>query len=71
MFQKADDPKSSLILVLLSYVDHFKPKYCCFENVRGFLQFSLNSTQRDRYSVEGGIDMGGLRFLQYSMTTME
>lgn len=71
MFQKANDSKSNLILVLLSYVDLFKPKYCLFENVRGFLQFNLNATQKDQYSVEGGIDMGGIKFLQYAMLTME
>ena len=71
MFQKADDKKSNLILNLLSWVDFLKPKFCFFENVRGFLQFSLNATQLSQYRVGGGIKMGGLKFLVYALLAMK
>jgi len=71
MFQKADDKKSNLILNLLSWVDFLKPKFCFFENVRGFLQFSLNTTQLSQYCVGGGIKMGGLKFLIYALLAMK
>lgn len=71
MFQRADDKKSNLILNLLSWVDFLRPKFCFFENVRGFLQFSLNATQLSQYRVGGGIKMGGLKFLVYALLAMK
>lgn len=71
MFQKANDIKSNLILNALSWVDFMKPKYCFFENVRGFLQFNLNATQAGPHRVEGGISMGGLKFLVRAMLAMK
>ena len=71
MFQKADDKKSSLILNLLSWVDFLKPKFCFFENVRGFLQYSLNATQLSQYRVGGGVKMGGLKFLVCALLAMK
>ena len=70
MFQKADDRKSHLILNLLSWVDFLEPKFCFFENVRGFLQYNLNAVQASRYKVSGGIHMGGLKFLVRALVTM-
>ena len=71
MFQKANDRKSHLILNLLSWVDHLRPKYCVFENVRGFLSYNLNASQAGRHRVRGGIKMGGLKFLVHALLTME
>lgn len=71
MYQKANDIKSNLILNALSWLDFLKPKYCIFENVRGFLSFNLNATQAGRYRVEGGIDMGGLKFVLRAMVAMK
>ena len=71
MFQKANDIKSNLILNALSWVDFLKPKYCIFENVRGFLSFNLNATQAGLHRVEGGIDMGGLKFVLRAMVGMK
>lgn len=62
-FKKANDPRSNLILTALSYIDFLRPKYCYFENVRGFLQFSIKTEQAGKHTVAGGIDMGGLKFL--------
>ena len=70
MFQKANDIKSNLILNVLSWVDFLKPKYCIFENVRGFLSFNLNATQAGIHRVEGGIDMGGLKFVVRALVEM-
>lgn len=70
MFQKAADRKSNLMLNLLSWVDFLEPKYCFFENVRGFLKFNLGAVQLDKHRVEGGIEAGGLKFLVRAMLTM-
>ncbi|KAF9814898.1 hypothetical protein IEO21_04842 [Rhodonia placenta] len=70
MFQRADDRKSHLILNLLSWVNFLQPRFCLFENVRGFLSYNLNATQAGRYRVEGGIKMGGLKFLVHSLLAM-
>ncbi|KAH9935023.1 uncharacterized protein B0H18DRAFT_1082741 [Fomitopsis serialis] len=45
MYQHANDRKSHLVLNLLSWVDFLQPRYCVFENVRGFLQYSLHTYQ--------------------------
>ncbi|KAI0296343.1 S-adenosyl-L-methionine-dependent methyltransferase [Multifurca ochricompacta] len=60
----------NLILNLLSWVDFMEPKYCIFENVRGFLSFNLNAVQLDEHRTTGGISMGGLKFLVHAMLTM-
>lgn len=70
MFQKAHDRKSNLILNLLSWVDFLRPKYCFFENVRGFLKSNLNAVQVDEYRVKGGIEMGGLKLVVRAMIAM-
>ncbi|KAH7886266.1 S-adenosyl-L-methionine-dependent methyltransferase [Phlebopus sp. FC_14] len=70
MFPKAKDKKSNLILSVLSWVDFLKPKYCIFENVKGFLQFNLRSHQRGPYAVTGGIPMGGLKFVIRALLDM-
>ncbi|KAI0041890.1 hypothetical protein FA95DRAFT_636925 [Auriscalpium vulgare] len=70
MFQKANDVKSNLILNLLSWVDFLRPNHCVFENVRGFLSFSLNTVQADQYGVEDGIEMGGLKFVVHALVSM-
>ncbi|EPQ59985.1 S-adenosyl-L-methionine-dependent methyltransferase [Gloeophyllum trabeum ATCC 11539] len=70
MFQRADDRKSNLILNLLSWIDFIRPKFCFFENVRGFLSFNLMSYQESRYTVKGGIEMGGLKFLVRALLAM-
>lgn len=70
MFQRAVDKKSDLILSPLAWIDHLRPKYCLFENVRGFLKFNLNATQAGRHRVEGGIEIGGLKFLVRALVTL-
>ena len=71
MFQKASDIKSNLILNVLSWVDYLKPNICIFENVRGFLRFNLNASQASLHRVEGGIDMGGLKFVVRVLVAMK
>ncbi|TFY63292.1 hypothetical protein EVJ58_g3345 [Rhodofomes roseus] len=70
MFQHANDRKSLLILNLLSWVDFLKPRYCVFENVRGFLKYNLHAFQAGKHQVEGGVDMGGLKFLVKALLAM-
>ncbi|KAK7686545.1 hypothetical protein QCA50_010145 [Cerrena zonata] len=70
MYQNAHDKKSHLILNLLSWVDFLKPKYCFFENVRGFMKYKLNAQQKDRYKIIGGIELGGLKFVIRAMLAM-
>ena len=71
MFRKAHDRKSHLILNLLSWVDFLQPKYCFFENVKGFLKYSLNASQDGQHKVKGGIEMGGLKFLVHALLAMK
>lgn len=70
MFRKANDRKSNLILNILSWVDFLKPQYCIFENVRGFLQYSLKARQDGPNRVKGGIPMGGLKLVIRGLTDM-
>lgn len=70
MYQRAHDRKSHLMLTLLSWVDFLRPKYCFFENVKGFLNYNLHASQASRYRVEGGIDKGGLKFLVHALLAM-
>jgi DNA (cytosine-5)-methyltransferase 1 len=71
MFRKAEDPKSNLMLTALSWVDFMRPKLCVLENVRGFLQFNLAATQLGKHKVEGGISMGGLKFVLRALVAMK
>ncbi|KAF8913180.1 S-adenosyl-L-methionine-dependent methyltransferase [Gymnopilus junonius] len=70
MYKHADDIKSNLILTTLSYMDYFSPSFGYFENVPGFLKFSLNATQANRHQVKGGIDMGGLKLVIRALIDM-
>ncbi|KAI0275412.1 S-adenosyl-L-methionine-dependent methyltransferase, partial [Gloeopeniophorella convolvens] len=70
MYPKASDAKSNLILNLLSWVDFLAPKFCVFENVRGFLGYNLGAVQRDEHHTAGGIAMGGLKLLVQAMLSM-
>jgi hypothetical protein len=70
MFKRADDKKSDLILTVLSWVDHIKPKYCLFENVPGFLGYKLNAQQNGKHALRGGIENGGIKFLVRSLTAL-
>lgn len=67
MYKTADDIKSNLILTCLSWVDHLKPKIVYFENVPGFLRFSFDAEQAGLHKVEGGIPMGGMKFVLRAM----
>jgi len=70
MFKDADDIKSNLILTTLSFLDYYRPALAFFENVPGFLNYSLNATQADQYRVEGGLEMGGLKLLVRALIDM-
>ncbi|KAI0756373.1 S-adenosyl-L-methionine-dependent methyltransferase [Daedaleopsis nitida] len=70
MFQKVHDRKSHLMLTLLAWVDFLRPKYCFFENVRGFLRYNLHASQAGKHKVKGGIDKGGLKFMVHALLSM-
>lgn len=71
MFQKADDRKSNLILNILSWVDFLRPRYCIFENVRGFLTYNLKARQDGPHRLKGGIPMGGFKLLIRALIDMD
>ncbi|KAL0570623.1 hypothetical protein V5O48_011340 [Marasmius crinis-equi] len=70
MFKKVHDRKSHLILTMLSYVDFYQPSHLFVENVPGFLRSHLKTTQKDRYTMEGGIRQGGLELMIRALTDM-
>ncbi|KAJ1817653.1 hypothetical protein LPJ75_001659, partial [Coemansia sp. RSA 2598] len=69
-FVKADDIKTSLIANALSYVDFYRPTYFLLENVRGLLSYRLGGIQLGRGRIGGGIEMGVLKFILRTLTTM-
>ncbi|KAJ2869324.1 hypothetical protein GGI22_000329 [Coemansia erecta] len=69
-FIKADDIKTSLIANALSYVDFYRPSYFLLENVRGLLNYKLGGVQVGPGKVSGGIEMGMLKFILRTLTTM-
>jgi len=71
MYKDANDVKSNLILTTLSFMDYYSPAFGYFENVPGFLRFSLNAVQVDQHKVVGGLEMGGLKFLIRSLLDMK
>ncbi|EIN08885.1 S-adenosyl-L-methionine-dependent methyltransferase, partial [Punctularia strigosozonata HHB-11173 SS5] len=66
MYRKEDDPRSRLMLTMLSFVHVYQPKYCVFENVPGFLEYDPGAGQEDPEHNK----MGGLRLLYHALTTM-
>ncbi|KAJ2227696.1 hypothetical protein GGF40_000060 [Coemansia sp. RSA 1286] len=69
-FIKADDIKTSLIANALSYVDFYRPTYFLLENVRGLLNYKLGGIQLGKGRIGGGIEMGMLKFILRTLTTM-
>ncbi|KAJ2880862.1 hypothetical protein FB639_002739 [Coemansia asiatica] len=69
-FIKADDIKTSLIANALSYVDFYRPTYFLLENVRGLLNYRLGGIQLGKGRIGGGIEMGMLKFILRTLTTM-
>ncbi|KAJ2006900.1 hypothetical protein GGI04_001720 [Coemansia thaxteri] len=69
-FIKADDIKTSLVANALSYVDFYRPTYFLLENVRGLLTYRLGGFQIGPGKVGGGIEMGMLKFILRTLTTM-
>ncbi|KAH9486450.1 DNA (cytosine-5)-methyltransferase 1 [Psilocybe cubensis] len=70
IYKNADDPKSNLILTTLSYLDYYSPDFAYFENVPGFLRFSLRATHENEYGLSGDVDMGGVKLLLRSLIDM-
>ncbi|KAF8963951.1 S-adenosyl-L-methionine-dependent methyltransferase [Flammula alnicola] len=70
MYKTVDDIKSNLILTTLSYMDYYSPSFAYFENVPGFLKYSLNARQIDNHRVTGGIPSGGLKIFIRALLDM-
>ncbi|PPQ86962.1 hypothetical protein CVT25_009784 [Psilocybe cyanescens] len=70
MYKTTDDLKSNLILTTLAYLDYYSPDFAYFENVPGFLRFSLKATQENEHRVSGDIDMGGVKLLLRALVDM-
>ncbi|KAG6907943.1 hypothetical protein DXG01_006801 [Tephrocybe rancida] len=70
-FKRAGDKKSNLILTALSFVDHLRPNLFYFENVPGFKEFTFDAVQAAPHTVEGGIPMGGLKFVVRALVEMQ
>jgi DNA (cytosine-5)-methyltransferase 1 len=70
MYQTVDPTKSYLVLTLLSYVEAIRPKYCVFENVRGFFQWRLMALREGPHIVSGGLKMGGLKLVLRVLTDL-
>lgn len=68
--RKANSIKNSLLTTLLSYVDHYQPKYFLLENVRGLLNHRLGSNQKTKSTVTGGIEQGSVKFILRALTSM-
>ena len=69
-FKHSHARKSHLILTLLSWVDFLRPKYCLFENVRGFLSYGLHASSDGRHRAKGEIGKGGLKFIVSALIAM-
>ena len=63
MFQRANDLLNELFLNTVSWVELLRPKYCLFENVKGFTRHRIGAEQKDHYTVHGGIEQGGMKFV--------
>ncbi|KDR85517.1 hypothetical protein GALMADRAFT_218616 [Galerina marginata CBS 339.88] len=70
MYKSTEDIKSNLILTTLAYMDYYSPSFGYFENVPGFLKFSLNATQANEHQAMGDIEMGGLKLLIRALIDM-
>jgi DNA (cytosine-5)-methyltransferase 1 len=58
---KADDIKNTLVTMLLSFIDHYRPKYVLLENVTGILRHKLGAEQHSKNRTKGGIPKGTMK----------
>ncbi|KAG9041231.1 hypothetical protein FS837_012533 [Tulasnella sp. UAMH 9824] len=61
LFKKDDDPRHSLSLTALSFVDLYRPSYVILENVRGMVDYSL--VNADGENIKMGVSKLWLRCL--------
>ncbi len=58
-FQNADDIRATLPMTMLSYAEHYAPKYFLLENVTGLLTYRLLARPKSHgKALEGGVRMG-------------
>jgi len=54
---------------MLSYVEHYNPKYFLLENVAGLLDYPLMSTNNGR-ALEGGVKSGVVKFITRTLIAL-
>ncbi|KLO19271.1 S-adenosyl-L-methionine-dependent methyltransferase [Schizopora paradoxa] len=64
-----DDIRHTLIPNMISYVEHYRPKYFLLENVVGLLHFRLKGKQEGR-RITGGIESGMVKFIMRALTEL-
>lgn len=69
-FPKVRDLENELFLNTLSWVEFLRPRFCVFENVEGFVSFNLKAAQKDKHTVHGGIEKGGIKLLVRTLLTL-
>ncbi|KAF9469258.1 hypothetical protein BDZ94DRAFT_1244081 [Collybia nuda] len=70
-YKQADDIRSTLPGNMLSYVEHYDPKYFLLENVKGLLDYPLMSNSRKGgRSLEGGIKSGVVKFIMRALEAL-
>ncbi|KAF5380878.1 hypothetical protein D9615_004125 [Tricholomella constricta] len=68
---KANDIRSTLPVNMLSYVEHYDPRYFLLENVAGFINYRLMSTHsKTKRSLQGGIEAGMVKFVMRSLIAL-
>ncbi|KLO20160.1 S-adenosyl-L-methionine-dependent methyltransferase [Schizopora paradoxa] len=70
MYAKSRDRQNELFLNTISWVDLMKPKYCIFENVKGFIRYRLGATQDGPHRVAEGTPLGGLKLIMRALVSM-
>ncbi|KAG5645074.1 hypothetical protein DXG03_007164 [Asterophora parasitica] len=63
--------RSTLSANMLSYVEHYEPKYFLLENVGGFISHALKGTRsKTKRSIEGGIEAGMVKFVMRTLIAL-
>ncbi|KAI0822767.1 S-adenosyl-L-methionine-dependent methyltransferase [Trametes gibbosa] len=68
-WKKANDPRSTLVCNMISYVEFYRPKFFLLENVVGMLSYKVGGHQ-DGKRIAGGVQMGVIKFILSSLTTL-
>ncbi|KAG5636823.1 hypothetical protein H0H81_006739 [Sphagnurus paluster] len=68
---RADDIRSTLPANMLSFVEHYEPRYFLLENVVGLLHYRfLSIRSKDKRSLQGGINAGMVKFIMRTLIAL-